>query len=101
MVYDCGQHHALVGTSFIPSPRGDRAPGAASPRGAVILMRGAPPPVRRREMLAACGCPPVRQAGAAGPLPQTHSLAATARACISGRTWHVGEVVYLWECGLG
>lgn len=101
MVSDCGQHHALVSMSFNPSPQGDGGPGAASPQGAVILMRGAP--TVRSEVLAALVSP--SQAGAAGPLPQTDSLSARPRACISGRIWHVGEVVYLWdvmwECELG
>lgn len=69
MVSDCGQHHALMSMSFNPSPQGDGGPGAASPQGAVILMRGAP--TVRSEVLAACGVP---QSGRGGGPSSTDRL---------------------------
>lgn len=93
----------LVNMSSIPSSQGDQGPGAASPQGAVSLMGSTPSIIGRVR----CSLPVVSpsQTGVAGRPPQTDSLQLQNRACVSGRIWHVGEMVYLWdvmwECGLG
>lgn len=102
MVSDGGHHHALVSMSFIPSPQGDRGPGA------VILMRGAPT-VRRREMLTACGCPSVRQGQRASFHRQTrcrHSpgpvfqegFGTWEKWCICGTLCGIGRCYHRTQC---